>query len=179
MDTYENRWNKLLVTRVRSFSIRELTAGRADRILQDINKSHSTSTARTCRAVLSGICGLAAARAGVAPEERTGWVFPNIKGGLREANNMRRDWRAFRDRHDIGDWFTPRTWRRTVATLLTDELPAREASDVLGHSKVSQTTDTYVGRRAPSRRPATVLAVLGGEPSRQDGGSNSVSKTEP
>lgn len=40
VDTYENRWNKLLFPRVRSFRIRELTAGRADRILQDINKSH-------------------------------------------------------------------------------------------------------------------------------------------
>jgi integrase len=75
---------------------------------------------------------------------------------------MRRDWRAFRDRHDIGEWFTPRTWRRTVATLLTGSLPTREASDVLGHSKVSQTIDTYVGRKAVSRRPATVLAALDG-----------------
>jgi integrase len=52
-----------------------------------------------------------------------------------------------------------------VATLLTDQLPTREASDLLGHSKVSQTTDTYVGRKAVSRRPADVLAALGGSQS--------------
>ena len=75
---------------------------------------------------------------------------------------MRRDWRAFRERHDVGAWFTPRTFRRTVATLVTDALPAREASDLLGHSRVSQTTDTYVGRMAVSRRPADVLDALGG-----------------
>ncbi|WP_435583298.1 hypothetical protein [Amycolatopsis thermoflava] len=60
----------------------------------------------------------------------------------------------------IGDWFTPRTFRRTVATLVTDALQAREASDLLGHSRVSQTTDTHVGRNLPSRRPAVVLGVL-------------------
>lgn len=63
--------------------------------------------------------------------------------------------------HSIGKWFTPRTFRRTVATLVTDALPAREASDMLGHSRVSQTTDTYVGRMVPSRNPADVLEVLG------------------
>lgn len=108
-----------------------------------------------------------AADRGIEPEELTGWVFPNSKGGLREANNLRRDWRAFRERHGIGDWFTPRTFRRTVATLVTDALPAREASDLLGHSRVSQTTDTYVGRGVVSRRPALVLDVLG----RPNGGS--------
>jgi integrase len=88
-----------------------------------------------------------AERGGIPAEELTGWVFPNSQGGLREANNMRRDWRAFRDRHGLGDWFTPYTFRRTVATLLTDKLPTREASDLLGHSKISQTTDTYVKAR--------------------------------
>ncbi|WAL69961.1 tyrosine-type recombinase/integrase [Amycolatopsis cynarae] len=78
-----------------------------------------------------------AADQGVKPEELTGWVFPNSKGGLRETSNLRRDWRAFRERRGIGDWFTPRTFRRTVATLVTDALPAREASDMLGHSRVS------------------------------------------
>ncbi|HVV09018.1 site-specific integrase [Amycolatopsis sp.] len=288
-DTYEQRWRTLVKSRVESLRINELTTGRADKIIQDINTSHSASTARTVRAIISGFCALAvrhealkanpvrdaravenrkrkkpvralkveevldifakadadevavrqdlpdimrfyggtgertgegiavrwenidftekiawvagnmvrtkadgakindgktenalrgvaladwltamlldrrtrvAAEAGVAPEELTGWVFPNSLGGLRESSNLRRDWRAFRERHDIGDWFTPRTFRRTVATLVTDALPAREASDLLGHSRVSQTTDTYVGRQAPSRRPAVVLAAL-------------------
>jgi integrase len=60
------------------------------------------------------------------------------------------------------DWFTPYTFRRTVATLLTDKLPTREASDLLGHSRISQTTDTYVGRKITSRNAADVLAALGG-----------------
>ncbi|UKD53672.1 tyrosine-type recombinase/integrase [Amycolatopsis sp. FU40] len=107
-----------------------------------------------------------AALQGIRPEDVTGWVFPNSKGGLREANNLRRDWRAFRDRHHLGDWFTPRTFRRTVATIVTDALPARYASDLLGHSQVAQTY-TYVGRKAPSRRPAEVLRVLDGRQKRQ------------
>jgi len=78
-------------------------------------------------------------------------VFPNSQVGLLEANNRRGDWRAFRERQGLGSWFTPYTFRRTVATLLTDKLPTREASDLLGHSKISQTTDTYVGRTIISR----------------------------
>lgn len=291
LDTYTHRWETLVRSRVEGLRVAELHAGRVDTILQDINAKLSASSAKTCRAILSGICGLAvrhgaldtnpvrearpvetgkrkkkapraltveevldifakadgdeiavrqdlpdimrfyggtgertgeaiavrwervdfvekvawvdgnmvrtkadgakindgktemaargvaladwlvemlldrrariAAKRGIAPEEVTGWVFPNTKGGLRETSNLRRDWRAFRERHGIGDWFTPRTFRRTVATLVTDVLPAREASDMLGHSRVSQTTDTYVGRMAPSRKPALVLNVLG------------------
>jgi integrase len=290
LDTYTNRWNKLLLPRVKSLRISELTPGRIDRILQDLNATYSASTARTCRAILSGLCGVAvrhgaltynpvrdaqpveptkrkqparvltitealhifelldtdeiavrqdlpdivrylagtgnrtgeilairwdtinlaertvyvegnvvrvkgrgltinhgktamatrpipltdwlvdllvdrrkrmAALQDIAPEDLTGWLFPNTHGGLREAANMRRDWRAFRNRHDLGDWFTPYTLRRTVATLLTDKLPAREVSDLLGHSRISQTTDTYVGRKIVSRNPAAVLDALG------------------
>ena len=98
---------------------------------------------------------------GISTDEVTSWVFPNSQGGLREASNLRRDWRAFRKRHNLGDWFTPYTFRRTVATLLTDKLPAREASDLLGHSRISQTTDTYVGRKITSYRAADVLEALG------------------
>jgi integrase len=291
LDTYEHRWETLVKPRVEGLRISELHAGRVDQIIQDINADLSASSAKTCRAILSGLCGLAvrhkamdtnpvrdarpvetgrrkkparaltadevldifakadsdeiakrqdlpdimrfyggtgertgeaiavrwehvdfaakvaqvegnmvrtkadgakindgktamaergipladwlvdmlldrrarvAAERDVHPEELTGWVFPNTKGGLRESSNLRRDWRAFRDRHDIGDWFTPRTFRRTVATLVTDALPVREASDLLGHSRVSQTTDTYVGRKAASRKAADVLGVLGG-----------------
>jgi integrase len=290
LDTYVNRWSKLLLPRVKSFRISELTPGRVDHILQDLSTTHSVSTVRTCRAILSGLCGVAVRHGALTqnpvrdarPIERShhrllprvltieealdifrlfdtdeiairqdlpdiarylagtgnrtgeilairwdtidfenklayvqgnlvrikghglvinpgktpmakrpipltdwlvrllqdrytrmmtlesgtchdlsGWVFPNSRGGLREASNMRRDWRAFRDRHNLGDWFTPYTFRRTVATLLTDQLPAREASDLLGHSKISQTTDTYVGRKLISRNPAHVLGALG------------------
>jgi integrase len=289
LDTYTNRWNKLLVARLKGLRICELTPGRVDRILRDLTATHSASTARTCRAILSGLCGLAvrhgalthnpvrearpierpkrkpsprvltvpealhifelldtdeiairqdlpditrylagtgnrtgetlairwetinltdkiayvqgnvvrikghgltinpgkttlatrpipltdwlvdlltdrrtrmATLEGTTADKLTGWVFPNTHGGLREAANLRRAWRAFRDRHHLGNWFTPYTLRRTVATLLTDKLPAREVSDLLGHSKISQTTDTYVARQAPSRNPAHVLSAL-------------------
>jgi integrase len=38
--------------------------------------------------------------------------------------------------------------------------PTREASDLLGHSRISQTTDTYVGRKAVSRKAAEVLEIF-------------------
>lgn len=304
-DTYSNRWTKLLKPKVKALQVSELTPGRIDRILQDINKTHSAATARTCRAVLSGICGLAvrhgalrtnpvrearrvenrkqrkkvfrvltveealkifelfdadpiaisqdlpdiarwfagtgnrtgetlairweridfnarvgyvdgnlvrvigkglrindgktqyaergiplagwlvdmlkdrrarvAGRRGVQPDELQGWVFPNTRGTLREASNLRRAWRAFRRRHNLGEWFTPYTFRRTVATLVTDELPTREASDLLGHSRISQTTDTYVGRKIISHKAAEVLEIFARAEKRED----DVTKIEP
>lgn len=42
---------------------------------------------------------------GIPAEELTGWVFPNSRGDLRETNNMRRDWRAFRNRYKLGRWW--------------------------------------------------------------------------
>lgn len=43
----------------------------------------------------------------ISTDEVTGWVFPNSQGGLREASNLRRDWRAFRERHNLGTGSPP------------------------------------------------------------------------
>jgi hypothetical protein len=69
---------------------------------------------------------------------------------------MRRDWRpsAIDTGSGPGSLCTP-----SVApshTLLTDKLPTREASDLLDHSKISQATDTYVGRKIISWNVADV-----------------------
>jgi hypothetical protein len=50
---------------------------------------------------------------------------------------------------------------RTPRTLLTDKLFAREVGGLLGHSRLSQTPDTYVGRKIISRSPADALTALG------------------
>jgi hypothetical protein len=49
---------------------------------------------------------------------------------------------------DLSGLVYPYTLRRTVGTLLTDKLPAREVSDLLGHSRISPITDIYVGQRS-------------------------------
>nr|WP_230424197.1 site-specific integrase [Prauserella cavernicola] len=58
-DTYEQRWRTVLRPRVEGLRVDELTPGRGDQIIHGIDGQYSASTARTCRAVLSGLCGLA------------------------------------------------------------------------------------------------------------------------
>jgi hypothetical protein len=48
LDTYTNRWNKLLLPRVKSLRISEFTPAEIDQILQDLNAA---------RTILSGLCG--------------------------------------------------------------------------------------------------------------------------
>lgn len=76
------------------------------------------------------------------------WVFPSSHGTLRSPSNFRRQWRDFRSHPDHGypDWVTPKTFRKTVATRLRDEVDIEAASGQLGHSGVKVTTDHYAKR---------------------------------
>ena len=48
-------------------------------------------------------------------------VFPSSTGTLRDPSNYRKQWRKARE--DIGfGWVTPRTFRKTVATRVADEV---------------------------------------------------------
>lgn len=71
-----------------------------------------------------------AAIQGSEPDQLTGWVFPNINGDFRYASNLRRDWRAFRDRHQ--DWGTGSPRAPSVALLppcsLTNFRPVRQVT---------------------------------------------------
>ncbi|MDA3629069.1 tyrosine-type recombinase/integrase, partial [Saccharopolyspora sp. WRP15-2] len=97
---------------------------------------------------------------GVAPEELSGPVFPNTKGGLRDKHNTLARWREFRERAGY-PWVTFRTFRRSVATVLDGAgLTAREIADQLGHSKVSTTQDVYMGRKVKSRKAADALSEV-------------------
>jgi integrase len=88
-------------------------------------------------------------------------MFPTESGHLRDPANTRRDLRgAFRRAGYIG--LTSHTFRKTTASLMDAAgLSARAAADQLGHSKVSQTQDTYYGRNVRKTGAADVLEVLG------------------
>ncbi|QKS13910.1 tyrosine-type recombinase/integrase [Curtobacterium sp. Csp1] len=79
-------------------------------------------------------------------EARTEWVFPSSTGTLRSPNNMRRQWRDFRDHYGYEDWVTPKTFRKTVGKLIRDEVDLETASAALGHSNTKITEDHYTGR---------------------------------
>lgn len=79
-------------------------------------------------------------------EAHTEWVFPSSTGTLRSPNNMRRQWRDFRDHHGYDDWVTPKSFRKTVGKLIRDQVDLETAAELLGHSNTKITEDHYTGR---------------------------------
>ncbi|WP_264030552.1 hypothetical protein [Cellulosimicrobium sp. SH8] len=52
------------------------------------------------------------------PAEPLGLVFPSAVDGLRDTAVVEKQWRRFRERHSESSWITPRTFRKTVATVV-------------------------------------------------------------
>lgn len=87
-------------------------------------------------------------------------VFPDSLGGWRDPTNVRRVWRAVRNKAEM-DGVVTHTLRKTVASFLDDaNVSVRKISDQLGHAKVSMTQDRYLGRRLTDRQTADVLEGL-------------------
>ena len=73
-------------------------------------------------------------------------IFPSTAGTLRDPDNFNARWRKAREALGVPD-VTSHSFRRTLATLIDDEgLSARIGADHLGHSRVSETQDTYMAR---------------------------------
>jgi integrase len=73
-------------------------------------------------------------------------IFPSMTGTLRDPDNFGARWRKVRDELGVPD-VTSHSFRKSLATLIDDEgLSARIGADQLGHSRVSETQDTYMAR---------------------------------
>jgi integrase len=81
-----------------------------------------------------------------------GPVFANRNGGWMSLNNMRRSLRAALP-EDLS-WVTPHSLRRTVATVVRNDLGAEQAQRQLSHSKLATTEAHYLQRhtRGPDVR---------------------------
>lgn len=92
-------------------------------------------------------------------------VFPTRNGTWQQVNNVERRWRQIR--HGTGlDWVTPHTFRKTVATLISERVGAETASQQLGHSSPAITREFYISKPAIAADVAHLLDELGrSEPS--------------
>ena len=73
-------------------------------------------------------------------------IFPSTAATLRDPDNFNARWRKAREALGVPD-VTSHSFRKTLATLIDDEgLSARIGADHLGHSRVSETQDTYMAR---------------------------------
>lgn len=96
-------------------------------------------------------------------------VFPTRNGTWQQVNNLERRWRQVRQ--DTGlDWVTPHTFRKTVATVISERVNAETASRQLGHSSPAITREFYISKPAIAADVAHVLEELAD--SDPAGGSN-------
>ncbi len=129
------------------------------------------------------VAALERQRARQLPSGELGLVFPSATGGPRTTANVRRQFRDAR-RHvvldsdgkpdgpaDLFDWVSPKTFRKTVATILADELGMDAAAEQLGHTSPEITRRHYAQRRKVTSdvrhvldRLAPVSALSGGFP---------------
>ena len=87
-------------------------------------------------------------------------MVPDAAGGWRDRDNVSRDLRTVRAGTEF-EWFVSHTARRTVATMLDEQvLTARSIADQLGHARVSMTRDVYTGRAPPRADVARRLDTL-------------------
>ena len=71
-------------------------------------------------------------------------VFPSSTGTLRSPNNFRRQLRDFRTANGYEEWFTPKTLRKSVGTLVKAEAGLAAAAEQLGHAGTAVTSKHYV-----------------------------------
>ena len=85
-------------------------------------------------------------------------VFPSPLGHLRDSSNTAAHLRRAFDRAGFKG-ITSHTLRKTAATRLDEAgLTAREVADHLGHSDVTTTLNTYLGRKLATPKAAAALA---------------------
>ena len=83
-------------------------------------------------------------------------VIPTRKGTCQHVNNVERRCRQIRQ--DTGlEWVTPHTFRRTVATLISEPVNSETASQQLGHSSPTITREFYIAKPAIAADVAHVL----------------------
>lgn len=94
-----------------------------------------------------------------AARNRDDAVFPTRNGTWQQVNNVERRWRQVRK--DTGlEWVTPHTFRKTVATLISERVDAETASQQLGHSSPAITREFYISKPTIAADVAHVLDEL-------------------
>lgn len=71
-------------------------------------------------------------------------VFPSWRSGLREVTTVDKQWRAFRERRTEWDRITPKTFRKSVRTVVERGADIEAAAVQLGHSNSAVTAKHYV-----------------------------------
>ncbi|WP_324198645.1 site-specific integrase [Nocardia brasiliensis] len=82
-------------------------------------------------------------------------VFPNRDGGIWDPHNFNRLWRQARGEKFA--WVTPKTFRKTVASLIAEQYGPQAAAQQLGHANDSVTKRHYIDQ--PAEAPDFTAAL--------------------
>ncbi|MGI8701146.1 MAG: tyrosine-type recombinase/integrase [Nocardioidaceae bacterium] len=89
-------------------------------------------------------------------------VFATRNGTWHQVVNIERRWRQIRK--DTGfEWVTPHTFRKTVATLISEATTSELASRQLGHSSSQVTRDHYIAKPSVAADLSELLETLRSE----------------
>jgi len=89
-------------------------------------------------------------------------VFATRAGTWHQVGNIKRRWRQIRQ--DTGfDWVTPHSFRKTVATLIADQVDSETAAQQLVHSSAHNTREHYIAKPEIAADVADVLQALGAD----------------
>ncbi|MFI1994590.1 tyrosine-type recombinase/integrase [Actinoplanes sp. NPDC020271] len=90
-------------------------------------------------------------------------IFASRRGTWLSPQNVRRQWRQARAEAGL-EWVKPHTFRKTVATLIGNEVSADSAAAQLGHGDKAVTKKHYIEEPAVAPDSSAILERLGGPP---------------
>lgn len=125
-------------------------------VIQDHPK---TSSSRRVVPLPAFVARMLAERAADARHEEL--VFPSARGLVRDPNNFRKGWDAFKLRTGY-EWVHPHVFRKTAAALVED---AELAAGLLGHADSRVTKAHYLPRTTLAPDVRDRLDAMGDEPS--------------
>ncbi|WP_051174999.1 site-specific integrase [Nocardia exalbida] len=82
-------------------------------------------------------------------------MLPNRDGGIWDPHNFNRLWRQARGEKFA--WVTPKTFRKTLASLIADQYGPQAAAQQLGHANDSVTKRHYIDQ--PTEAPDFTAAL--------------------
>lgn len=86
-------------------------------------------------------------------------LFATRTGNWHQVVNVERRWRQIRKDTDF-EWVTPHTFRKTVATLISEATNSELASRQLGHSSSQITRDHYIAKPSVAADLSELLETL-------------------
>ncbi len=151
---------------IRNHVIRSGRSGRSTLTLEQGSKTDSSARVIALPGFVTRMLDARRTTAVSVRSDEWDLIFPSGTGPgvLRDPDTFNAQWARIRGEIGFGD-VSSHTFRRTAATLADEGgVSTRKISDALGHSRISMTTDVYMGRKQTHPEVADAIdAAVSGE----------------